>query len=423
MISPEEFQPLQLKGEIMDLEFTIDTDHRKRRRNRTTQSCLNCHTSKRKCDRKRPCQRCIQLGLTGLCVYEIDDPALRDDPTLDESTRLRNRIAELESLVRELRGKPHPRWAESGFRDGDPNEKWHSRATKCIPLQKRTSLPQSPTNGQPTDVDPRNGQATTPGGRGMQNLLIKTEPATDANSHLYRFSPSPAPSMRYHSFQQGDLRGSEAHSQSSFDADPRSAYATGANGSGYHSTNPTNGHYSSGTTSNGAVAAAPSNYSDGGSNGAYPLNGSDDGNHSTYGEYHRHTSTCPCRSNPALGMTYMTLSQALQTSLNTLRQYSHHPSNAQCSLLRRINDLNTALHSGLDNSPRVSTTTSYDSGQTSSDGEIMTPLSASSGPTSFHNGSPAVSPQEWNHLASAGYNPYFPGTDHHGVYNVSHVIT
>lgn len=29
---------------------------------------------------------------------------LRDDPTLDEPTRLRNRIAELESLVRELRG-------------------------------------------------------------------------------------------------------------------------------------------------------------------------------------------------------------------------------------------------------------------------------------------------------------------------------
>ncbi|KAF8212474.1 hypothetical protein K438DRAFT_1246551 [Mycena galopus ATCC 62051] len=32
------------------------------------QSCLNCHTSKRKCDRKCPCQRYIQLGLTGLCV-------------------------------------------------------------------------------------------------------------------------------------------------------------------------------------------------------------------------------------------------------------------------------------------------------------------------------------------------------------------
>ncbi|THG99317.1 hypothetical protein EW026_g2997 [Hermanssonia centrifuga] len=99
--------PLQFKGEIMDFDLGMEIDHRKRRRNRTTQSCLNCHTSKRKCDRKRPCQRCIQLGLTGLCVYEVDDPALRDDPNIDETTRLRNRIAELESLVRELRaGNP-----------------------------------------------------------------------------------------------------------------------------------------------------------------------------------------------------------------------------------------------------------------------------------------------------------------------------
>ncbi|KAJ7506334.1 hypothetical protein B0H11DRAFT_1666812, partial [Mycena galericulata] len=75
---------------------------RKRRRNRTTQSRLNCHTTKRKCDQKRPCQRCIQLGLTGLCVYEVDDPTLRDDPSV-ENTRLLNWIAELESLVRELR--------------------------------------------------------------------------------------------------------------------------------------------------------------------------------------------------------------------------------------------------------------------------------------------------------------------------------
>ena len=28
MIPSESFQPLQLKGEIMDLEFTLDTDHR-----------------------------------------------------------------------------------------------------------------------------------------------------------------------------------------------------------------------------------------------------------------------------------------------------------------------------------------------------------------------------------------------------------
>lgn len=28
MMTSDQFQPLQLKGEIMDLEFTMDTDHR-----------------------------------------------------------------------------------------------------------------------------------------------------------------------------------------------------------------------------------------------------------------------------------------------------------------------------------------------------------------------------------------------------------
>lgn len=87
-------------------------DHRKRRRNRTTQSCLNCHASKRMCDRKRPaCQRCTTLGLTGLCVYEVDDPTQRNNAS-DEKIHLRSRIAELEGVIREMKNKPHPRWAQ-----------------------------------------------------------------------------------------------------------------------------------------------------------------------------------------------------------------------------------------------------------------------------------------------------------------------
>ena len=55
----------------------------------------------------------------------------------------------------------------------------------------------------------------------------------------------------------------------------------------------------------------------------------------------------------------------------------------------------------------------------------MTPLSATSSHASFHAGSPGVSPQEWNHMATAGgFNPYFPAPDHHSVYNhVNHVIS
>ncbi|KAJ7812753.1 hypothetical protein B0H14DRAFT_2377450, partial [Mycena olivaceomarginata] len=80
------------------------------RRNRTTQSCLNCHTTKRMCDRKRPtCSRCAQLGISGNCVYEIDDPNRPGNRTKeDEGTRLMNRIAELEGVIRELKNKPRP---------------------------------------------------------------------------------------------------------------------------------------------------------------------------------------------------------------------------------------------------------------------------------------------------------------------------
>lgn len=31
-VSPDDFQPLQLKGEILDLDFSVDTDHRCARR-------------------------------------------------------------------------------------------------------------------------------------------------------------------------------------------------------------------------------------------------------------------------------------------------------------------------------------------------------------------------------------------------------
>ncbi|KZT41463.1 hypothetical protein SISSUDRAFT_981816, partial [Sistotremastrum suecicum HHB10207 ss-3] len=81
-----------------------EMDHRKRRRNRLSVSCVNCHQSKRMCDRKRPCSRCVQLGLTGLCIYEVDEKAAASGTQgHEENLRLRKRIAELESVVRELK--------------------------------------------------------------------------------------------------------------------------------------------------------------------------------------------------------------------------------------------------------------------------------------------------------------------------------
>ncbi|POW02529.1 hypothetical protein PSHT_12071 [Puccinia striiformis] len=88
-------------------------DHRRRKRNRTMQSCLPCHTNKRRCNRGRPCERCTSLGITGNCVYETEDPSVikkidLKDPAC-EIARLRDRIAELEGVVRILKGRPHPK--------------------------------------------------------------------------------------------------------------------------------------------------------------------------------------------------------------------------------------------------------------------------------------------------------------------------
>ena len=185
-------------------------------------------------------------------------------------------------------------------------------------------------------------------GRAVHSLLspIKTEPVAEANSHLYRFSPSPAPSMRYHNFQTSV----RSDSSSSFDNDPRTGVPYSSN---YHSATG-NGHY---PTQNGGATngSAPSSYSDGGGGGggasAYALSGSDDG-HGAYSDHYGSVGgnspqthfACSCRTAPALGMAYISLSQALQSSLGSLRQYSqHHPPNSQCALFRKVVELNNAL--------------------------------------------------------------------------------
>ena len=194
--------------------------------------------------------------------------------------------------------------------------------------QQQQQTTQSQQQSQLPDDMLRNGRA------GLNP--IKTEPAQEANSQLYRFSPSPAPSMRYHTFQ-ADVR---SDSSSSFDNDPRPGYNP-TNGSGMYPTNAT--HYTSGTGS-----TAPSTYSDGGGGVTYPLSNSDDGNNS-YGDHFSVNSSspqshflCACRSNPALGITYLQLSQTVQQSLNSMRQYNH-PSNSHCVLFRRVLELNNTL--------------------------------------------------------------------------------
>ncbi|KAJ6451696.1 hypothetical protein C8R47DRAFT_298002 [Mycena vitilis] len=137
--------PLVPKSKPKAIPTAEGGDHRKRRRNRTTQSCLNCHATKRMCD------RCSQLGLTGNCVYEIDEPGRQGSQ--DDETRLMNRIAELEGVIRELKNKPHPRWLADRDRASSSSDGSHpspaSSGGPSTPSIPAWAFPASPRSTPP----------------------------------------------------------------------------------------------------------------------------------------------------------------------------------------------------------------------------------------------------------------------------------
>ncbi|KAI0754783.1 hypothetical protein C8Q80DRAFT_1095757 [Daedaleopsis nitida] len=370
----------------MDFDLAgLEVDHRKRRRNRTTQSCLNCHTSKRKCDRKRPCQRCIQLGLTGLCVYEVDDPALRDDPNVDENTRLRNRIAELESLVRELRGKPHPKWAEPNFCDGDANEKWHSRSSRRLQYQKMPrDRHDDGLTGAPSRVPP----------------AIKTEqPSDPSQQHLYRFTPSPTnPAVDNGSAPQYSLyRSQHAHPHAQ----------------GVYSPTDDSSCYSS------PSSASVLTYSEARHGHGAPTGGE---------QYYQPEQpyACPCVTNPAAGNALIGLTNQLQNTLALLRQLPEHGAGRQqsCVILRRVTELDDIMHG---NGPSaIGAAPSYEGLATPTETELsMSPISTSSqssiGQGQMH--------EQWPSAAigqASGYDSYFPVAatqPEHAVYHKTYHMT
>ncbi|KAI0769103.1 hypothetical protein BD413DRAFT_629211 [Trametes elegans] len=370
----------------MDFDLGLEVDHRKRRRNRTTQSCLNCHTSKRKCDRKRPCQRCIQLGLTGLCVYEVDDPALRDDPNVDENTRLRNRIAELESLVRELRGKPHPKWAEPNFCDGDMTEKWHSRSSRRLQYQKLSRDRHD------------DGGGALQGGNGRMPPAIKTE--TDPPQHqLYRFTPSPPSSA---------IDGASAQ--------PYALYRTqeaGQHAHGVYSPTDDSSCYSS--PSSASVMA----YGDA-RPGAGAMAGAEQQQYYHDQQYVHHA--CTCLTNPAAGNALIGLTNQLQNTLALLRQLPEHGSRHACVILRRATELNDIMH-GTSSGSMTAASSSYEGLSTPPDTELnLSPISTSSQSSvsapSLHDQWSNTMPQ------SAGYDSYFPvpAAPEHAVFHKSYHI-
>ncbi|KAI8978723.1 hypothetical protein BD414DRAFT_551492 [Trametes punicea] len=368
----------------MDFDLAgLEVDHRKRRRNRTAQSCLNCHTSKRKCDRKRPCQRCIQLGLTGLCIYEVDDPALRDDPNVDETTRLRNRIAELESLVRELRGKPHPKWADPNYCDGDLTEKWHSRSSRRLQHQKLVRDRHDDGAGQMQGSNPRMPPA------------IKTE--SDPSQHqLYRFTPSPPSSA----------------------VDNPSAQSYNL----YRTQEAQHGHAVYSPTDDSSCYSSPSSasvmtYSEA-PHGTSPM-GNGNGNYYQEQQYVHHS--CSCITNPGAGNALVGLTNQLQNTLALLRQLPEHNSRHTCVILRRVTELNDIMHG---NHPSgMPTSSSYEGLSTTPETELsMSPISTSS----QSSVSAASLHEQWSNAMpqSTGYDTYFPvsATQEHAVYHKTYHI-
>ncbi|RPD74194.1 hypothetical protein L226DRAFT_509362 [Lentinus tigrinus ALCF2SS1-7] len=179
-MSSETTAALKKRSSAASPKRTSDDDHRKKRRNRPTQSCLNCHTSKRMCDRQRPCGRCTQLGLTGLCVYEVDNPSHRVNAQ-DEAGRLKKRVAELESIIRELKNKPHPRWAQSGQSPPDNDQE------QGVPGNILGRAGSSKSSASPPPTSPHARHVSTPPSS-TSGLL---QPHTHSSSPSVFDSPSP----------------------------------------------------------------------------------------------------------------------------------------------------------------------------------------------------------------------------------------
>lgn len=270
----------------------------------------------------------------------------RDDPNVNESTRLRNRIAELESLVRELRGKPHPKWADANFCDGDPNEKWHSRSSR-----RGVASSASPTT--------------------------RNEHGSDGSHQLYRFSSgNSSPYDSGHVLTPTFSRG--RHEQCSPTAEV--CYTTSSSPSstiGYGDQH----HSGSGTVS------PDEQYHHHAFNRGVPV---------PHPQMH---VSCACLTNPAAGHPLIALTNQLRSALGMLRQLPEHDTQSHCALLKRIAELDDLLHG---NSSSVIASHTYDSLPTPAEGELLSPISTSS------HSSMGNSMQDWPSMSNTGgYETYF----------------
>ena len=204
-------------------------------------------------------------------------------------------------------GKPHPRWADANFCDGDPNEKWHSRASKRPPGMRLDLRRQRST------LDQGNASAS--------HTPIKSEPGDLSHNFTpYRFSPSPdsAQASPYQLFPP-PTPGSASYQEH--------AMQYGTNGSGGNSS----GEGSAGSSSYSPYLQPPGAYhSDAGADPRY---------RSQHGSDSRAEVYCPCHANPNASAGLIALSQQLHGAISIMRGLQEHGGHTPCALSRRIQEL------------------------------------------------------------------------------------
>ena len=210
-------------------------------------------------------------------------------------------------------GKPHPKWAEPNFCDGDANEKWHSRSSRRLQYQKV---------GRDRHDDGQHLQ----GANGRGPPAIKTEQASDpSQQNLYRFTPSPT---------HPTVDGSSGHSYGLY----RNQQAHG-HGQGVYSPADDSSCYSS------PSSASVITYSE----ARHGAHGVSNGDHYYQEQAHQQyvqaqTPQCACLTNPAAGTALIGLTSQLQNTAALLRQLPEHATTRQsCAVVRRVTELNDIM--------------------------------------------------------------------------------
>ncbi len=316
-------------------------------------------------------------------------------------------------------GKPHPKWAEPNFCDGDANEKWHSRSSRRLQYQKV---------GRDRHDDGQHLQ----GANGRVPPAIKTEQASDPNQqNLYRFTPSPT---------HPAVDGSSAHTYGLYRGQHAQAVYSPADDSSCYSS---------------PSSASVMTYSE-------ARHGVSNGDHYYHEQPHQHqhqqyvqapAPPCACLTNPAAGTALIGLTTQLQNTAVLLRQLPEHNTSRQaCAIVRRVTELNEIMQcvpphfvcclsrarrltqcvvSFLSSGNAVSGgPSSYEGLSTPTETELsMSPISTSS-QSSMGASAPGMH-EQWPSAASmaqsAGYDSYFPVAatqpDHAGVFHKTYHIS